>query len=845
MKTKIQIIPPAEKNPKTCGAIRTLVCNNLRLDPACGHLRAEGEPGILARTAARPVARYNGTQGADTTIYADGCRLLWQPDRPAGTAPAEFAVLKAEPTAVLLTGEKEMTVATSEGLYRIEFSDTGVPKCSNCAGSYPAVWFEEYSEQTLTQDLGEARLSGDYSSYTGALNATDTARLTTDVLTAYTALSDKARAGGLWMQPVMMRWRLADADGKTLLTGAPVLVGPKEGAGGCTEFHATLADGSGSRQATQISAAVYRLRVQTAVATTADAARCRKLIVEATLPLHPIDPSAQCPTRISRSSDGSKTTLSFRLPGSSAGMADAPALRSSLVKGLIPNVEELYRTVTEIDNPFSSSKTVELRAEDFPTADPAEACRTMAAAAVRRPDKVSRAEVLCSAPHIFGAMTGAVSSDTVMWGGIRPFRFDGFCPQTCFRDFTGDGTWYATATVSFADGKSVTVAENISAGKPERVRPVLWYPAPDAVALTLCMVADGRATQAEFPLTATADGRGAAWVAEGAKPVVWYDVAADTASAPSATLPFSLAVSPMPGAVATARLGQPEAATGLRTVTAGSIVALHPAPTGDSAFGYAYRRFLIFCSAETLMATTSADGGLRSVDYFDYRALASADHVTPTTDSQSPLMAVLGGDLTAIGRRRCVTLISGFGAHSLGWDAGSSRLWATGTSGSIKVLSANATALHTLNMKLTRPMLTTPDGLLACGSDDSGDCVYFTGLPGKPTDVDIVCRAVCEAPTEARTGRPMRVCCATVSLQTNNFCGSLKVTGSRAAPCAADVADALCASVAVDGGVRGCVNTGGFFSQPFPFVTVTVRGKVSPDFCLGHITLLFAERQNS
>lgn len=845
MKTKIQIISATEKNPKTCSAVRTLVCSNLRLDPECGHLRAEGVPGILTRTAARPVARYNDTHDSGVTIYADGCRLLWQPDSQAGTAPAEFAVLKAEPTAVLLTGEKEMTVATSEGLFRLTFSDTEVPKSSSCAGSYPAVWFEEYSEQTLTQDLGEARLSGDYSSRSGSLNAADTARLTADLLAAYTALSDKARAGGLCMQPVMMRWRLADADGKTLLTGAPVLAGAKEGAGGCIEFHAAMADGLGSRQATQISSAVYRLRVRTAVATTADAARCRKLIVEATLPLHPLNPSAQCPTRISRTADGSKTTLSFRLPGSSAGMADAPALRDSLVRGLIPNVGELYRTVAEIDNPFSSSKTVELRAADFPAADPAEACRTMAAAASRRPEKASRAEALSSAPHTFGAMAGAVSGDTVMWGGIRPFRFGGFCPQTCFRDFTGDGEWYASATVSFADGKSVTVAENIGSGRPERVRPVLWYPAPDAVAMTLCIIADGRVTQAEFPLTATADGRGAAWVAEGAKPVAWYDVAADTASAPSVTLPFSLAVSPMPGAVATARLDQPEAVKGLHNVTAGKIVALHPAPSGDSAFGYAYRRFIIFCSAETLMATTSANGGLRSVDYFDYRALASANHVTPTTDSHSPLMAVLGGDLTAIGRRRCVTLIRGFGAHSLGWDARNSKLWATDDDGGTKVLSANATALHTLTTALTGPMLTTPDGLLACGSDDSGDCVYFSGLTGKPTDVDIVCRAVCKAPAETRTERPMRVCCAIVSMQANNFCGSLKVTGSRTAPCAAGAVDALCASVAVDGCVRGGVNTGGFFSQPLPFVTVTVRGKVSPDFCLSHITLLFAERPKS
>lgn len=845
MKNKIQIISAAEKNPKTCGAIRTLVCNNLRLDPTCDHLRAEGEPGILARTAARPVARYNGTHSASVTIYADGCRLLWQPDRPAGIAPAEFAVLKAEPTAVLLTGEKEMTVATSEGLYRITFPDSGAPKCSNCAGSYPAVWFEEYSEQTLTQDLGEARLSGDYSSRTGSLNAADSARLTADVLAAYTALSDKARAGGLCMQPVMMRWRLADADGKTLLTGAPVLAGPKEGAGGCIEFHATMADSPWSRQATQISSAVYRLRVRTAVGTTADAARCRKLIVEATLPLHPLDPSAQCPTRISRSADGSKTTLSFRLPGSSAGMADAPALRNSLVRGLIPNVGELFHTIAEIDNPFSSSKSVELRAEDFPAADTAEACRTMASVAGRRPEKAAKAEALNSAPHSFGAMAGAVSGDTVMWGGIRPFRFGGFCPQTCFRDFTGDGTWYATATVSFADGKSVTVAENIGSGRPERVRPVLWYPAPDAVAMTLCIVADGQVTQAEFPLTTTADGRGAAWVAEGAKPVAWYDVAYDTSSAPSATPPFSVAVNPIAGAVTTARLGLPEAAIGLHTVTAGNIVALHPAPSGNSAFGYAYRRFIIFCSAETLMATTSANGTLRSVDYFDYRALASADHVTPTTDSQSPLLAVLGGDLTAIGRRRCVTLVRGFGAHSLGWDARSSKLWAAGDAGGTTVLSADATALHTLSTVLTGPMLTTPDGLLACGADNSGDCVYFTGLPSKPTDVDIVCRTVCKAPAEARSGRPMRVCCATASMQANNFCGSLKVTGSRAAPCAAGVADALCASVAVDGSVGGGINTGGFFSQPFPYVTVTVSGKASPDFCLGHITLLFAERSKS
>lgn len=846
---KIIAIPPSETDHNNAKYPAVVSCVNLRLDPDTGHLVPAPQPAVALTTQARPVAEFLHPNGQRLVLLLHDSQLsIYNADTPDTPAVA-VGTLDCDRPCFVRTSPLQMTVATPGGLYTLTFSPDGdSATLQPITPSVPALRFEAYSEQILSHTIPAATLSGDYTGHSTVLTDNDLSRLTSAALTAYSELVEKARAAGVWMQPSIMRFRCLDSRGNTVAVGAPTLVGHSAGFGCVGSFVASLSSDLTSRQVSTLSSGVYRLRLCFNGSFTSMHPDVATIVVESTPPLHPVDFNSLCHAVIEHSS--SSSAIRYTLPGTSAGMADAPALRTALVADILARCTSLYTPIATFTHDANATFPLEIPADNPATRTPARQCSlAIAAARAATIHPVDQWAYAASSPHTFGATAAAACGNTILWGGLTLYPFAGYSPLIYFANFAGRSGYNISSTVHFADGTALTRTAGGGIGAPDRVAPMLYYPSPEAVSITLTLLANGINARATFPLTPTADRRGAAWIAPGGIAPAWSEVATTVSTyeyddatphiVPALTIPPANTPSRrLPGSVATATLDSPATISTPLAVSPDSITAIRRSPIGDSAFGYAYRRFIIFASDATFVSSIGTDGLIRSVDLLDPRPLPSTDALTETTSTTYPLMAILGADLVGIGRRRVTTLRRNFGAlHTIGWCPISSRLYATVPGVSTQVITPDGRFSYTLSPHYGDFMLSTPSALLMTGSigDDDTPCIFDTALPPRVTDTDIELRIL-----HAFTPRSRQLCGAAIGLYGNQIQGRVTVSGSLTPFCPDRHDSALLCALDIDGRSVRDIDTHRFIARPFPFIAVAIKANISPDCCINQTKLRYS-----
>lgn len=674
----------------------TVHCHNLRfakLPTGETILRPVGPPSSVASGSWRPLVAVTPSDGRRRLIVASGNNIgeifVDRSDISALTSGASVNVI------VTLTSEPQCAVAensdliimTADGPSTWHVGNDGVWSPVDPA-SWPALSLIAVDDADCEAVVAPRTLSAYYPDRSHQLRDVDRRALTSDLCRAYSDVALQAAASGAMCAPSLMRYRLIGHDGSTLWVSPPLLVGASDP----DRLTRPITVGSSDRRtldAFTLSARSWHLRVAShASVPAAMAASVSRIELLATPQFHPLAPSGEASFTVVAEA-GSNAMLRITLPG--AGRAIAPAngaAAAARLRGALGTVDSLERVVAVIQGPLLEGAAIDVSpALSCLARSVAAECQTLdraLAAEVPAPDDTLSA---ISAPHSFSARSGASSAGYALWGDLDALRFDGYPVESFAAERAGQGAWHGSVAVSFASGDEQVV--NVSSGNngaPTQFNPVLSYPAPDAVAMTLTVSAGGVVRTATLPLTPDPAGRRSVYVHPSFAPFGLASVA------PAFVVPPVRRLSrPLPSFVAvTASRASPLA---VATVGDGRVGDIFVAARSRSSWDFSRPRFTVFSDTGTFTVTHNhSRSPSLSVSQIDSRRVKPG----AACECSGQLLALAGSSLVEVGVSRLKTLADGVKADYLAFDPVRGSVWLSAVnSGATTVIDPDTLVAYT------------------------------------------------------------------------------------------------------------------------------------------------------
>lgn len=582
-------------------------------------------------------------------------------DAAGGASATLTAAAPGDIAAALAAGADSALVMCARGALAVECR-SGLWSVEAASRRFPAVRFRTANLGVRTFAVGARSIAPAGT----ALSESARKAVTADLAQAYEALSAEIAADGLHCAPVVARCRYFDARGRLLFTSPPVLVCPPMPFEPAIET-AFAADGA-SVGAYTLELPLFRIE---AAFEAADCPEVRRVEVALSPALHPFRADGAARVVMLRNPAG---TLRVSLPGYGCAVGAEGGPR--LVERVIERLDSLETTAACVAAPFTAAGTV--ATVPAPNRAASAAGAAVDAALRRRVVPAAYHSVMLAAPHSFGAAVACAGGAPLMaWGRLTAVRFEGFSPEFFVQapqsgEPAGgvDAGWSAEATVRMADGSAVQFSGQLPGPVPASFGPVLCYPAPDAVELTLVVRAGGIVRRGVFALHPDASGCRALYVAPGATPVGLPVVQQAVAAVPAPS------VVPFPDAVAFCDAAAPLAVVATARLGGAPVAALAPLRSADGAWEYGRHRF-VAASADGIFSL-ALDGGSRapSVKQLGTAPVASAAALAAVGDAV--YAATPSGLLRiAAGRRRLARLLPGSFA-SLAFDPARRELLAIG-----------------------------------------------------------------------------------------------------------------------------------------------------------------------
>ena len=615
-------------------------CTNLRPDTH-GGLAAVGIPATLVSLpGATPVdgGCYTLSDGSKLTIVMhNGALKSLAPDGSVSII-ANAVALTDTPTCILPVdrGIIVMFASTKPCRYNCtEGKSVNQPVSWTRTDLFPdlaPLMFSRSDMARISVEIPEFSLGSSYETDTRTLTDEDSAKVDNVMRDAYIRLSDNALSRGLFIQPVMARYRLIGTNGAVIYTSAPVLIAPDEGVQSISaEF---TFSGTGFRRMEYA-----RLRAQAffpyTVRTRPDDLLWNKLVreveLELTPQLHPY--SETLPGTHTRVSSTSKElVMRATLPGvRSEGEVGAPGTRmATLITAILDNQDMAFYPDMNLHNSTEGELAMLER---------------ILKVAGKRSEPAPELEVKISAPNSFTAKTVSDSGNVIVWGGIKAIPFKGYSLlEMTVKASDTDNSLPTAVKVDMSDGTSVVRSVTSGTRRPLAFSPLIVYPSPDAVSVTL--LSDERALT--LPLTPSPCRRFAYYLNPALKPVEFNEFR-DTFVEPSAVTPMC----EYPGAVVVTKSDAPLVPVAVTEGVGTAIHTLHPATQRANSVTAATISFYMF--APDGIHTLALSDGCRTIKLaqLNPEGVASPRCVTPIPGG----VAVLAGDR--------VIAYTGTGAHSV------------------------------------------------------------------------------------------------------------------------------------------------------------------------------------
>lgn len=734
-------------------AIRTIRCDNVRV--ADGRLRCVTLPKAL------DIVEADGMAGGRLIEVVESDRLgrVGVFDRVGGThlgyalidGDRRIKALAPSPgdvTGAVMLSSDRLALLSPSGIMYAEVGDSGIEWIGVEAG-YPDLRFEVYDTTVAEVKVSGRRVSSVYSADSRRLNATDSAAMAKDARGAATAIINEAAGRGLYAQGVLARYRLRDREGRTLFTSVPVLLTHSLGLSFGGECQAEMADDFKSYGDWTLRAGEFRVRLVVPDNIEHDwRDMVSDAVVEMSMPVHPIglDGGSVCEVRARA---GGKMSVIYRPGGSGSKYGGSIERASGVIEAMLMAGDDAFGEVAVVRSPLDrQGAAIDIEPPVTMCGDIDDGIKKIAALCSAAMPRLTAKEAMLRQPHRLGASTVAACGDNLVWGDITVGRYEGVGCGVIAAE-TADEPWEGTVVTEFADRTVIVKHCGGESSAPVSLYPLIMYPSPDAMKITVKVKRASGMWKGVFPLRPSASGSCGLWMSPDSRYNRLEAAEGELGNQQSTGLTVR-----MPGALAVTRGSDFSRVTAVAaTASAGRVTALTGMPRRGSAWEGGNLRAYMFATDGVSVVSVSDKGDRLRVQSIDRRGLSRRDGVTATTAAGAAVVAVIGGDMVRIDRSSVATLIKGVGDSRVAWDEADGELWMVNPDeGLPRVLPGCGDSHYRLTSLAAGRMWTTSRGLIV---ENDEAMLLDCSLGREQADADIYWEVEVESPLKTSSGRPM------------------------------------------------------------------------------------------
>lgn len=809
------------------------VCCCLRLNHS-GELEALPPPAVAAEGSWRPLLSLHHRSDGPIQLLAainpdPSGKYPLAISQLSGGTPSIFGSLDSDPLCAAPT-EGGAIVMTGSGPHHIRFGEDSAdnPKLTGAMPPVRPVIIEAELRGSMTMNLGPFTFTGcDFASAT-PISPTDHSRLSTAMADAYSDTVTRASAAGLWIQPVVAFYRLRRADGRVIYTSAPKIIAAPGGwqatagiATACT-VSGESSNRTASIPAMTVSFDTFRIKVTIPQDILPGLWGSMVAAVEICVSpqLHPVDFSAKAAYLFT--GGAAATTFTVALPGATSHMASLDTRRRSAALEVAARANDACPIAATFRPAAGETGSLTVippcprtAREDF-NAIISLLSKSIAAAGDCENSRLLRD---ISAPHAFSAATVAVDGDSAVWGDITALPFPGYAPQEFTVETADNATeeWEALSVVTLTDGRQLTTLTSGTGRRPTSVGPLIGYPSPEARRIDIWVRKSTSVYKASVSLHPDSLRCGSWHLESGLNPIPLEATAEPMPDAGTAT-------SPGPrhqGFLASAPAIAPLSVAGCQMCSDAAITAIVAASRSLSSWDFSRSHLHVFTPAGIYAVAVNAANRIASASLISGRGVDKTSAVTATPCGTLVLPAD-GGDALLIKASRAETVILPGRFAACAHHHPSGETWLMAPNGELTVMTAHgfistrhsAAALYGGG---GLALMLSPDGhLFRPGSTSTG-----------PVTV--------EWKTQIEVDGRRAVTEAVWFVQAASFDGTLSVRahggpGETYPLAVCEVTGQINSPVALR-----------IVAPPRPYITMELKGVVSPDFTLRGIGLTLSK----
>lgn len=647
----------------------------------CHNLRpAYSSDGVALRPASLPKQQYpDGWRPLVDVPQADGSTVVLLTDgSQVGLAVRDEIVAAYGVSGRIFSATADVgtvRLALSGGPLRLRVTADAITDMPVSAPKMPRV-MAMVKNVALSTTVDSYTLSRAYA-LNAATTAADRRTLSEAALGAYADLDRQARLRGVWWQPALVQMRLRDADGHVVMSSAPQLMMHPDG----LQFDGVvrlLSDDSRTTLPATVEAPAWRaaLLIPAQAATEWDGVATLEVVASPTL--HVADMRRECVVNLRRRADDQAfATIAPQHPAAAA-WAGATDDYCRILGAVAERFDQMAVPILTIANPAKlAGSAVDL--PPAPVADVAADNRALDRALSHTPPHLTQAEAWLRAPHAVSARLAAPCGEVLMGADLDVLPFGGHAAEE-FAIEVENKEWEAFATVTFADGSQAVTASAGSTNAPLTFGPVLSYPSPQAVNITLAVRTAAGLRQGSFDLRADAAGCCAVYIAPAMRP---FQLPATS----SFTVPAdSRQVIHLPSHIAA--MSRSAAATLAVTELPGeTFTALSPALYGQNAWEIGRGRFLLMSRGGVYSLCLNSARTRLATSKLDDRVVPSPAAVTNVDGAV--VAATTVGDVITFQGNKVKLFAKDIYATGLAYDASRAELWCLSESGHATVVCGN------------------------------------------------------------------------------------------------------------------------------------------------------------